>query len=441
MSNWLRPLMLMFYNPARGMIEVRDRAPLALAAVLAMGAQAAYLLFTQWNYLRGSFALSAVVAFTSIIFQSAGMILLIGLIFVPVCILVVNLFERRGSFGIVLRQEYSSFASTIFYSWATANLIGLPLTLLANASGLRAVIERGFVSMLEEQKRQLGTDILPHVNPQTLTPFLFFVGVFTMLILLAFGLYSVLAVKQVFRLSVLRSSVVATAGGVAMIVGMQALPIVSSFLASPFLLILTFLVLRGYVGELTRSHKARASFKRNLEAATLNPADASAHYNLGLIHAQRKELSQARERFERAIEIDAEEINSHYELGRIARTQDRLGDAIKSFEQVVSRDMTHAQHEIWREIGATYVAAGQYEDAVDALERFLDHRPSDPEALYLRGRALAGLGRQPEAVESMRACIEAVQDRAGIQISHGEALAQRSSTVSTFTRLRQKGKR
>ena len=107
-------------------------------------------------------------------------------------------------------------------------------------------------------------------------------------------------------------------------------------LASPFLLIMLFLLLRGYVSEITRSQRSRESFKQNLEAATLNPADASAHYNLGLIHQQRGELDSARERFERAVQIDEEEIDAHYQLGRIARAQKRSAEAIKNFEQVVA---------------------------------------------------------------------------------------------------------
>jgi tetratricopeptide (TPR) repeat protein len=180
-------------------------------------------------------------------------------------------------------------------------------------------------------------------------------------------------------------------------------------LASPFLLIILFLLIRGYVSNVTRSQRARESFKQNLEAATLNPADASAHYNLGLIHQQRGELEAARERFERAIQIDDEEIDSHYQLGRIARAQKRFADAIKNFEQVVARDQSHSQHEIWREVGATYIAAEQYEDARNALEQFLEQRPSDPEGLYLMGRAHAGLGHRREAASSMQACIDAVK--------------------------------
>ena len=167
--------------------------------------------------------------------------------------------------------------------------------------------------------------------------------------------------------------------------------------------------MRGYFGELMRGQRARASFRQNLEAATLNPADASAHYNLGLLHAQRREFDAARERFKRAIEIDPEETDAHYQLGRIARTQGRLPEAIAHFGEVVSRDDSHAQHEIWREVGATYIAAGQYADARDALERFLNRRSSDPEALYLMGRAAFGLGQLREAKEWMTACVEAVR--------------------------------
>ena len=103
-----------------------------------------------------------------------------------------------------------------------------------------------------------------------------------------------------------------------------------------------------------------------------------------------------------------------HQLGRIARQQERFADAVKNFEQVVARDQTHSQHEIWREVGATYLAAGQFDDARDALERFLEQRPSDPEALYLMGRAHAGLGHRREAASSMQACIRSCQDSAGL---------------------------
>jgi tetratricopeptide (TPR) repeat protein len=235
-------------------------------------------------------------------------------------------------------------------------------------------------------------------------------GLFRSVKLFFFGVTAVLAVRVVFRISVLRAlSISVVSLTLTILVAPLWALLLSPILASPLLLVILFVLIRGYVTGVLRSHRARESFKQNLEAATLNPADASAHYNLGLIHQQRGEFEEARERFERAIQIDEDEIDAYYQLGRIARTQKRFADAIQHFEQVVARDVSHSQHEIWREVGATYIAAGQFEDARDALERFLEHRPSDPEALYLMGRAHAGLGHRREATSSMQACIEAVK--------------------------------
>ncbi len=91
------------------------------------------------------------------------------------------------------------------------------------------------------------------------------------------------------------------------------------------------------------------------------------------------------------------------------KQQKRYADAIQNFEQVVARNSAHAQHEVWREVAATYISAGQFEDARTALDEFLEHRPSDPEGLYLMGRAHAGLGHKREATSLMQACIEAVK--------------------------------
>lgn len=221
---------------------------------------------------------------------------------------------------------------------------------------------------------------------------------------------TVLAVRSVLRLSTLKAITVTL---ISLTLAYLISPIwtflFTPILASPFLLLMVFLLVRGYLGGVMRNQRARESFRQNMEAATLNPADASAHYNLGLIHQSRGELDAARERFERAVQVDADEIDAHYQLGRIARQQKRLADAVGHFEQVVSRNQAHAQHEIWREVGATYIEADQFADARDALEQFLEKRPSDPEALYLMGRAHAGMGHQREATSAMQACIDAVK--------------------------------
>jgi tetratricopeptide (TPR) repeat protein len=407
MLDWLKPLLMMFYAPARGMALVRERAPLGQAALVAFAAYGAHELYSVAPRLAGVGALRE--AFV----LSASALLAVGLFFVPIAIFVANLLERRASFGVVVQQEYAALASTMFYGWAAASIASLPLVALSRVSGIeaRTTLEAATrLRRLSQDVRAAGEQADPRQVNEVLTLSLPFLLALLLSPSLIFAVWATVAVREVFRFSWLRAAVVVVLSGVLMVPAMLVMALLfSTLFGSPFLLLLMFFLLRGHFAEVMRTQRARASFKQNLEASTLNPADASAHYNLGLIHLSRKELDAARERFRRAVEIDEDEVDSHYQLGRIARMQNRYGDAIAHFGEVVTRDPAHAQHEIWREIGATYLAAGQNDDALDALDKFLERRQSDAEALYLKGRALAGVGRAREAVDAMRACVEAVK--------------------------------
>ena len=387
MIAWLRPLLMIFYAPVRGMREMRDRGSLAPVAFLAFLSQAAY------NFVTRKFA--GAIASPDL-FHAAMIVVLVALILVPILTLVANTFERRGSFRVVLTQEYATIASMIFYALIAANIVGILIAVVLHYSGFQA-------EMLQHPDRA-------RLTPQLMDPVIFSYNLFLMFQRALLGVGVILAVKDAFRISTLRAIVVAVVSCyAALFVAQFARPLFSGIFGSPFLLFFLYLLFRGFFSDIIGSHRAKAAFRQNLESATLNPADASAHYNLGLIHQNRGELDAARERFERALQIDPEEIDASYQLGRIARQQKRYADAIQNFEHVVTRNPAHSQHEIWREVAATYIAAGQFEDARTALAQFLEHRPSDPEGLYLMGRAHAGLGDKREAASLMQACIEAVK--------------------------------
>jgi tetratricopeptide (TPR) repeat protein len=412
MLDWLRLLAMIFYAPARGLREVRDRAPLVPVGLMALVSQSAYFVVAQALSGNRALLLASPRSILTVVFQSTLALLLIGGVLVPIIAFVANLFERRGRFGLLLQQEYASLASTFFYALAITNLVTIPVSVFFHFSGIQAAyVAQSFQSATQvDNWTSLPAEFRTQLKATLSNPILVAEGLFRTFKLLLFGIGAVFAVREVFRVSLFRAAAISFAGlTIAIFISPLWTLLLSPILASPFLVLILFLLIRGYISGAMRSQRARESFKQNLEAATLNPADSSAHYNLALIHQQRGELEAARERFERTIQIDADEIDAHYQLGRIARQQKRFADAIRNFEQVVARDQSHAQHEIWREVGATYVAAGQYEDARNSLERFLDNRPSDPEALYLMGRAHAGLGHQREAASSMQACIEAVK--------------------------------
>ena len=404
MIDWLRSLLMIFYAPARGMREMRDRS-LAPLAFIALASQVAYGLVTK--RLAGAAGIGVV----SELFHGVKIIAVLALVVVPILTLVANTVERRGSFRVVITQEYAPLAATIFYSLTAANIFAMLIATVFHYTGIQANYVVYMIQHTDESRAALPAAFqTPELAELFQNPVFLAYSLFALFHRLVLAIGAVLGVRETFRMSTARAFSVTAVGFFASIfVGQIAFALFSGVLGSPFLLILLFLLLRGFFTDILGSHRAKAAFRQNLESATLNPADASAHYNLGLIHQSRGELDQARQRFERALEIDAEEIDASYQLGRIALQQKRYADAIQSFEHVVARNPAHSQHEVWREVAATYIAAGQFEDARTALNQFLEHRPSDPEGLYLMGRAHAGLGHKREATSLMQACIEAVK--------------------------------
>ncbi|MFY9556337.1 MAG: tetratricopeptide repeat protein [Blastocatellia bacterium] len=389
MRSRLTPLLKLFYNPLQAMIEISAAAPYVVGAAIAVLATFAYYGLLSGSLLRmiaafgrersmGVFSPFILIVYRVVLgmIGNASPVLFLIVVFVPACLLAASVLHRRASFSVLLRQEYASLASCALYGWAAAHLIMLiPAALL---------FERG------------GPDPAAAESLLRLVPLPYFI------FLIVIGLHAVLRLRY-------GQAIGTVALGSLSLLALPLLPKLLFILTSPFLLILVIILLKNVLGDMASAQRSREDFKRNLEASTLNPADASAHYNLGLIYQQRRQFDDAKSSFNRAIEIDPEERDAHYQLGRIAREEGRLADAIRHFDAVVSRNSEHSQHEVWREIGHAYFEAGQYEDARAAFERFTDKRPSDAEGRYRYGLTLHRLGRYEDAATQMQACIEAVR--------------------------------
>ena len=292
-----------------------------------------------------------------------------GLVFlyVPATLLLVTLFDRVGSFAVALRRDLAGLlvctlsAFTVsFLPVGLAGLLGgLPapvLIALLAAGGL------GFAClMVVALQTACGADLGPALASVALS-------------WLSFGF-------QGFLL----------------------------FLASPWLLYFGYRALQGEAVDILGGLGARRSLRRYLEASTLNPRDADAHYQLGLIHLQRRQLREAAERFRRAVEIDPREIDAEFQLARIARQEGRWEDAIRHLERVLAADPGHSSFEAWREAGAVYLSTGAFSHARTVLERFVENRPYDAEGLHRLGMAHKGLGDREKARELFERCVEAAR--------------------------------
>lgn len=398
----LRLLFALLWQPLSAIKTLRERAPIAFAVVTA--------LLTTWLYslvvvvmaayvqaggrpqlaaqmmsptLGGRSFFAALLVGNSIraLMTAIMIVLFIAVIYVPIVVLIANLFEQRASFSLVVREEYAAMVSCALMSLAVSLLITiLPAILI------------GWQSTWLHSEAVIGYFVLVVLIP---------LPIFAWLMTLTTG-------------TIFHTGWIAAVGTVMIsFLSLLVMPLfvdATSFICgSPILLVLLLFLLRDRVDDFMKSHRSRQSFKQNLQLATLNPADASAHYNLGLLYQQRGELDAAVGSFQRAIEIDASETDAHYQLGRIARWQNRLNDAVLHFEQVVRQDATYSHHEIWRETALVYYSAKQYPDALEMFDKFLQQRPSDAQARYWHGMTLFNLGRVSEAVAEMQSCIESVK--------------------------------
>ena len=314
------------------------------------------------------YSIVALVSLTS----SLGDVFGLALLYAPFALLALTVFEPVGSFGVAFRRDFGPLLACTFFAWAAARLPFALLSLILPFLGLGM---RGLAVYLA----------------------LWVMGG------LLFAALMVIALQTTFGARLTSAVAVALLAPVAFL-----LQPFLTFLASPFVLFFGWRYLRGDLGDVTWSFGARQSFKRHLQASTLNPRDASAHYNLGLIHQQRRQNTEAQERFRRAVEIDPSELDAHYQLGRIAREEKRYEDAIRHFEEVVSRDDAHARSEVWREIGSTYLESGSIDHARWALAKYVERRPHDPEGLLRYGEVLLAAGDSAGAAQQFRACVEAV---------------------------------
>jgi tetratricopeptide (TPR) repeat protein len=361
----------------------------AMSAILDQGS----LLFASLAVLAVSLPLEIPLKYAGLSFSFYTPLLVLAVVYVPGILLLGKLLAGLGGgFGTAFERDYSPLLVCTAMAWTAANI---PLALA-------------------------GWIFPPPV-----------IAVLAALAYLYFAVLMFFAVRTVFGIG---------NGTAAAIVCLSWIPLVAAvifwgplrfllgWVASPFFLFYAYYYLSGEFGNLGAGLRSRQNFRRMLEAAAVNPHDGEAQYQLGLIYQQRRQYNEAIQRFKNAVAIDPAETGAYFQLGRIAREQGRLKDALAYFQTVLDQDEKHNQSEILRELGAVYIAARQYQDALNELARYADRWPYDPEGLFYYGQALEGLGRVAEARAMYERAIEAAR----------AAPRYRRQFTARFSRLAQK---
>ncbi len=168
-------------------------------------------------------------------------------------------------------------------------------------------------------------------------------------------------------------------------------------------------------------------------ARRIDPSDAGAHNNLGVLYYRKGLVAEAIAEFTRALELDPKmqvaqrnlEIAHHdtgYYDGRVAELQERLRQAPDD------RDTR------W-ELGRAYAILGRHEEAAAEFEELLARRPDDVAAIIQLGLAEKSRGRVELATDwFVRAC-ELESTSSVVQFYLGEAYYSRGLNADALAAL------
>jgi tetratricopeptide (TPR) repeat protein len=283
-------------------------------------------------------------------------VLFLILIYVPAVIMLSAAILGDGISLSISRKEYHAHISVLLPLWGTLLMIAAPIQWL---------VPEFFIF----QRIEIS------------------VGMFLLLILLL--TYTLWAIQQLNYMSV------AQAVGVFVLAGFT-LPVYLVFLhllALPFLFMIPLIYLgsqwiRGYMD----SQANERAFQRNQHTLTMNPQDADAHYQLGLIHLKRRSLDEARKCFEKAIAIDPHDPDYCYSLGRTFEMKEEWGPALEQYEETYRLNPEYGLGDIFREVGKGYLNTEKIDKGIEFLNHFLNKRDSDPEGRYWLAVALKKSG-------------------------------------------------
>ena len=172
MIDWLRFLLMIFYAPLRGMRGMRDRGSLAPVALMAFLSQAAF------NFAIEKFGVLGVGGgLFSDLFRAGKVVVIVAVVLVPILTLVANTFDRRGSFRVVITQEYAPLAATLFYVLTAANIFAILIATFLHYTGIHATYVAFAIQNADQMRSMMPPG--PQYEEQLTNPVLLSYGLFT----------------------------------------------------------------------------------------------------------------------------------------------------------------------------------------------------------------------------------------------------------------------
>jgi tetratricopeptide (TPR) repeat protein len=156
------------------------------------------------------------------------------------------------------------------------------------------------------------------------------------------------------------------------------------------------------------------------ESVKINPDNAEAHNNLGVLLKDLGRYDEAEEEYREAIRANTDHTVAHYNLGSLLYNLGRYDEAEEECREAISiRPVDATAH---YNLGVLLKNLGQYDEAEEEYREAIKIHPDSAATHYTLGVLLKDLGRYDEAEEEYREAIRANPDHTAAHYNLGVLL-------------------
>lgn len=174
------------------------------------------------------------------------------------------------------------------------------------------------------------------------------------------------------------------------------------------------------------------------QAAAVDPTNAQAYWNLGLVHMQMEQFEATVDDFQHAIAADSNVASYHERLGTVLARLERWDDARQAFERALTVDANlfkahHKLAEVFEHQDNPQQALAHYTEAINRGPRYIP-------AYRSLGRLYADLDFQEQALQVLRAgltvAIPGTEDEADLHYLLGTVYAEQQNLAGAVQEFR-----
>ncbi len=147
--------------------------------------------------------------------------------------------------------------------------------------------------------------------------------------------------------------------------------------------------------ECSQSGRLETAAEKCHQVLALEPDNAAAHFELGIIALKMDQYDAARNYLSRAVTLDGDQWAFHHALGHVCRHLGDLPLAVRCFRRAIA--LNPACFEAFRDLGQVLIQQKNLATAADMLRKAVSIRPDAPNAQISLALTLDQLGNSIEA--------------------------------------------